>query len=662
MAKMNIPTSPTLHYTYYDDLLGADFSCDSTECNAKRSPDLLNMISDNGGNPVKRLGWRQKYSLGETEKIIKLYIDDKALYAITTAGVYRVINGTVTKLIDKTIERAEIVKFDGKVYVFANGIYEIGNTFKDVLEEAYVPETIISRKPDGTGGSFLESVNLFTPKRKISFLGDSSSKQYNIVPAKDQQEDEYKYIVASSVKVEVQGSDGVFTETTEFALPEITTVTGKNVKGVAQEFTVCAPYITFATAHAPVVTGQDNVRITYEAFDATMDDGIMKGQYKAERMALLSTGIVKSHGYIAADRLFCVVDGTKVYYSDVKKPSYFPDDNYLTVGNDGEIKGLHRVGRYLVAIKNEISVESTIYLIEGADFNGQTVFAVTPAIAGVGAISGHTFDTLVDEPLFLARSGIYAISNAYISTEKVVRNRSMLLDKRLAKEPNLENAVGVVWNRYYILAVNGHGYVLDGRKKSSEKRRNTDYVYEAYYWENIPATCFFTYADELWFGTADGRICKFNTDIDDITAYCDNGTEITDNDGKLLLEDGVAIPCKWCTPLDGDNYPQYFKTLNKKGNVLTLLPYDRSSVTISLSKDGDPPIEIGTWLMDIFNWKIIDFSRFTFNSNSSAQDAFLRKKVKKYKRLMIIFENNAIYEPFGIISYTKTYTIGNFAK
>ena len=110
------------------------------------------------------------------------------------------------------------------------------------------------------------------------------------------------------------------------------------------------------------------------------------------------------------------------------------------------------------------------------------------------------------------------------------------------------------------------------------------------------------------------------------------------------------------------DFPQYFKTLNKKGNVLTLLPYDRSSVTISLSKDGNPPIEIGTWQMDIFNWKVIDFSRFTFNSNSSAQDAFLRKKVKKYKRLQVIFENDAIYEPFGIIGYTKTYSIGNFAK
>lgn len=662
MAKMNIPNPPVLHYTYYNDLLGADFSCDSTECNPKRSPDTLNMISDNGGNPVKRLGWRTKYSLGENEKIIKLYIDSDFLYAITTAGVYRIVNDTVTKLVDKTIEKAELVKFNGKVYVFAGGIYEIGETFKDVLMDAYVPETIISRKPDGTGGTFLESINLFTPKRKISFLGDTSSKQYNLVPAKDQQEDAYKYIITSSVKVEIQGSDGVFAETTAYILPESETVIGLDVDGTSKTFSVCAPYITFTDAHPPVVTGQDNVRITYEAFDATLENGIMRGVYKKERAELLSTGVVKSHGYIAADRLFCVVGGTRVYYSDVNRPDYFPDDNYLIVGNDGEIKGLHRVGQYLVAIKNEISVESTIYLIEGVQFDGQTVFSVTPAIAGVGAISGNSFATLVDEPLFLARTGIYAISGTYISAEKVVRNRSMLLDKRLCKEADLENAVGVVWNRYYILSVNGHAYVLDGRKKSSERGRNTDYVYEAYYWENVPATCFFTYANELWFGTEDGRICKFNTDVDDITAYCDDGTEIVDNDGKLLMTGGVPIPCKWSTPLDSDGYPQYFKTLNKKGNVLTLLPYDRSSVTISLSKDGNPPMEIGTWQMDIFNWKVIDFSRFTFNSNSSAQDAFLRKKVKKYKRLQVIFENDTIYEPFGIIGYTKTYSIGNFAK
>ena len=96
--------------------------------------------------------------------------------------------------------------------------------------------------------------------------------------------------------------------------------------------------------------------------------------------------------------------------------------------------------------------------------------------------------------------------------------------------------------------------------------------------------------------------------------------------------------------------------------MVTLIPYDRSSVTVYLSKDGDSPVMIGYTPVDVFNWKVIDFSRFTFNANTASQDVFLKKKVKKYKRLQMIFENNAIYEPFGIINIVKTYTVGNFAK
>ena len=54
------------------------------------------IVSGNGGNPVKRLGWRTKYSLGENEQILKLYIDSDLLYAITTAGVYRITADTLT--------------------------------------------------------------------------------------------------------------------------------------------------------------------------------------------------------------------------------------------------------------------------------------------------------------------------------------------------------------------------------------------------------------------------------------------------------------------------------------------------------------------------------------------------------------------------------------
>lgn len=661
MAKMNIPASPTLRYTYYDNLLGCDFSCDPTECNRKRSPDLLNMVSDNGGNPVKRLGWRTKYNLG-SGKVLRLYIDNRVIYAITTTGIYRITNGESVKVVDKAISKAEIVKFNEKVYAFADGMYEINADLKDVLSDPYIPEVTISRKPDGTGGVFLESVNLFTPKRKVSFLGDSTNKKYNFLPAKDQIDDKYKYVIADSIKVEVQDSNGVFTESTAYTKPAVEEIEGLDINGRKKTFTVCAPYITFSESHAPVVTGQDNVTITYETFDATLEDGVMKGQYRKERIQLLNTGIVKSHGYIAADRLFCVVDKTKIYYSDVNDPTYFPDDNYITVGNDGEIKGLHRISKYLVAIKSDISVESTVYLIEGNEYDGSTVFAVTPAIGGVGAVSGNSFATLVDEPLFLSRTGIYAISNAFVTTEKILRNRSLLVDKKLCAEPHLENAVAAVWNRYYILSVNGHGYVLDGRKKSSEKRSNTDYVYESYYWENLEATCFFVNDNELWFGTKAGKINKFNTDVAGITAYCDDGQEVISSDGTITLDGGRAIPCRWTTPLDTDSYPQYFKTLNKKGTVLTLLPYDRSSVKAFYSKDGEPLAELGAAYMDIFNWSMIDFARFPFNTNESAQDVYTSKKIKKYKRLQFVFENNEIYEPFGILSFVKTYTVGSFAK
>jgi len=217
--------------------------------------------------------------------------------------------------------------------------------------------------------------------------------------------------------------------------------------------------------------------------------------------------------------------------------------------------------------------------------------------------------------------------------------------------------VACTWNTYYLLCVNSHCYVLDGRQTSSNRYNNTDFQYEAYYLENIPATAFTEYEGELWFGTSDGRLCRFNSDINNATAYCDNGTY-----ANGAMSGGDLIYAKWTTPLDDDGRPQYFKNLNKKGTVITLLPYERSSCTVSYSKDGSPNVTLGTAALDIFTWNLIDFERFTFNSNSSAQDVYTNKKIKKYKRLQFTLENNALYEPFGIISITKTYSIGNFAK
>lgn len=674
---MNVPSSPSLYSTYYKNLKGVDYSCDLTEVSRKRTPTGLNMISDNGGNPVKRLGWRVEASIncGKIHEIIfhednKSEYDPLKKYIIGSNGVYAVVTkgGTqsIVAMLPKAITSAKYFLFNSEVYAFVNGaLYKFeGVTATSIDDDVYVPEVTISKNPDGSGGESLYSINLLTPNRKFSFLGNSTDKTYYLYPENVRADDRYKYIVTPSVKVEIL-TNGEWVETTEYSLPPNKVVTGKDVYGNTTNFNVCEAYITFTKVHAPETPGADNVRITFAPFDNTADGNTKAGQYKEDRIDLLNSQACMTYGYSAVDRVFTVggIHRNRVYYSEVNNPTYFPDNNYIVVGHDSNgVVGLHRVSGYLAAIKEDSAIEGTVFLINGAYLNDDMYFKVTATSAGTGAIAPKSFATLVDEPLFLSRSGVYAIANYYTTTEKVLRNRSYYLDRKLVSEPNLETACACVWNRYYILCVNEHCYILDGRNKSADKYNNTDYLYEAYYWENVPAVVFYVYEGELFFGTSDGRLCKFNTDIPNRTAYCDHGNLTLSDTGENLMIGGVSIPCEWSTPLDDDDKPQYFKSLNKKGTLLTMLPYDRTSAEVTLIKDGGQPIELGIFYADIFNWELIDFTRFTFNSDDTAQDAFFKKKVKKYKRLRIIVKNNTIYEPFGILGITKTYSIGNFSK
>ena len=681
MAKRELPDSPKYYATRYENLKGVDYSCDLTEVSRHRTPTGLNMISDDGGNPVKRRGWRKvaDVNCGRILEIIfhednKSEYDPEKTYIIGETGIYAIVtkNGVQSRvpMLEKNITSASHFMFDGEVYVFVNGgMYKLeGVTAKGIEDEAYVPENTISKNPDGSGGQSLYSINLLTPKRIFSFLGDDSSKDYFLYPANVRNEDAYKYVVKSSIKVEALTEEGW--EEVSFTTPDAVTVKGKDMAGDTKNFEVVTGKITLTKAYAPLTPGQDNVRITFENFDDSESDveGVSKGQFREERLDLLATESCMTYGHSAVDRVFLVGGRkkNKVYYSGVNQPMYYPDENYVTVGHDSNgITGLHRVSEYLAAIKEDSAIEGTVFLISGvADttLTGDSYFKVIPTSAGTGAIAPKSFSTLVDEPLFLSRTGVFAIANYYTTTEKVIRNRSYYLDKKLLAEPNLEDACSCTYRRYYILCVNDHCYILDGRSKSQDKNNNTDYLYEGYYWENVPAKVWKVRRDELYFGTIDGYLCKFNTDIDNRTKYCDNGNLVV-SDGTMSIEGGVAIPCEWSTLLDDDEKPQYFKTLNKKGTLLTMLPYERTSAKVTLIKDGgNEPIELGTFYADIHSWDVVDFTRFTFNSDDTAQDGFFRKKVKKYKRLRIVVKNDEIYDPFGILGIVKTYSVQNFSK
>ena len=52
MARQNIPEQPSVQTTRYANLLGVDYQSDETEVARNRSPEMVNMISDLGGNPI----------------------------------------------------------------------------------------------------------------------------------------------------------------------------------------------------------------------------------------------------------------------------------------------------------------------------------------------------------------------------------------------------------------------------------------------------------------------------------------------------------------------------------------------------------------------------------------------------------------------------------
>lgn len=684
MSKFEVPAAPSLNCRYYQELKGMDCSRDITEVAPYRSPDLLNMVSDNGGNPVKRVGWRVMYDFaanGFPGLAYSLYIAEKTgsglpenskyMYVTTNQGVYccenvaRPTSMTALpeyfsgcKIIDGDWSKGVIYPFNGESYLFGNGIYKLNNSNSptELMDDTYIPEIIISRSPDGTGGTFLESVNLLTQFRTISFVGESKDGYYYLYPKKDGNKSAYKYIKSDTIKVEIMNDNGEFETTKDYDLVDSTTISVPDFDGKTASISVCKSRIKLkATPKSPVV-GQDNVRITFEAVDTKT------GLFVQARADLLKANIVKAYGYENIDRLFVVTDDRTIRYSAVNNPAYFPDDAYLMVSHKGKIQGLHRYQGYLVAVTDDSEIESTVFFISGREYGGDAFFGVTPATSGTGAIAPRTFDTLVDEPLFLSRNGIYAISNTSTESRTVIRNRSYYIDRKLKAEGGLSDAISAVWNNYYILCVNGHCYVLDGRNTSKEKGNNTNYVYESYYWENIPAKHMREYNGELYFITPDGRLCKFNTDISHQTKYSDGGTLSVMDDGTIYVANGETVPCRWSTVLDDDGYSHYFKTMNKKGTMLTAVPYEHSSVTVSYSKDGETPVVIGTAYLDIMTWANIDFSRFTFNSNIHLQDVYFKKKLKKYKRLQLIFENNTNNEPFGLVSVVKTYIVNNLAK
>lgn len=649
---LNVPESPKTYFTTYDNLKGVDYSAPKSEISRMRATEILNMLPDDGEHvPVKRKGWRMDFQL-DSAPVCAFHDAYRNIdYICTENKTYKYQNYTYSEIADKGFKH--IVPFNGSLYfIREDGIYMLGETI--TKQEPTIPWTVYGLSPDGTGGTAYDGVNAFTTRRRITFVGDETSTTY--VPHVN---GDYATVIE---KVEIRNEDtGEWEETSAYTATVDKNYAALDEQGNIRTVTTHKNIVFTAAHNSPRL--QDNIRLTVRELDTTLyETGVIYGDYCKLAKEIFKADIITQYGAVNMDRLFVVVDGNKIYYSDTSDIMFFPDDNYLVAGNSSPIVGLSRLNNYLVAVTGDSS-NHAVFMIRSATAvvtesvtsesgestsisKEQQYFSVRPATSGRGALSKDTFCTLIDEPLFLGSTGIYAITTNSLTTETVIANRSSYINPKLMREKNLKTAIACVWKEFYIICLNGHCYVLDSKVIS--KNAAGDRCYECYYWDNIPATIFLSYGEHLWFGTADGKWCRFNTDIEDDAAYCDDGTFV-DHGETLEYEEGSGEPVKaqYTTVLDDDGRPQYYKTMNKKGAVCTLLQQTASSVDIFYSKDGED---------NVLFQKVIPQT-----TDQTRIDIYPLKKVKKYKRLAFTFENNKM-QPFGLIKFVKGWYLGNYAK
>ena len=614
----------------YDRFRGVDFSTDPALVDDTRSPWAPNMVADAGGMPEKRPGWRTLERLeGRINGLFRAEFSGET-HRLAHAGTKLVRwygDGTEPETLAESLPdaRSTAVWMGGSLWIFTGGgLYRYdGTRCARASEDAYAPLTVIARTPAGGGVSY-EPVNLLSPRQRVGFLAEGGRTVIYRLPYEDVERVD-EVIVDGEVWQETTETHGAHTYRVDLAA------------GVVQ-FNEVPP--------APAAGAADNVFVT---FTKTIEG-------YAERIDKCRTAVVWGYG-AARDRI--VAAGNPDYPNQdficgFADGTYWPDTGYAVVGTDATaILGYRRLGEHLAIVKEDDGQDSTVFLRTSAlDADGEADFFVKPCLAGAGAVTRFGFGSVGDEQVILTRRGVYALTTNSLTAERIAQNRSFRVDPRLTAE-ELSEAVCCSWNGAFLVFVGGRVYGLDGRQtRAYTGRADTGAVCECFYWENVPArsvlNCAEDGAETLYFGTDDGRVCRFSTDLPGMERYSD---------------DGAAIEAVWTTPADDDGDPMVWKTLLRRGNAVTLKPYARSGVKILLRTERDAAAwQAAEGTTDIFDWEDIDFSRFTFSANDGPAEIPFDRRVRRYRRLQIAVKNDAVNEGFGVYAVVKHFTAGGLAR
>ena len=487
-------------------------------------------------------------------------------------------------------ERVHFFGFSEKVYILDGKEYRSwdGETYAAV--EGYRPLVSVAVEPTG-GGTALEGVNKLCGLRRAQFSPDGTA--------------------------------------TVFQLPETGISSVDYVKnavtGEAMQYTadLAAGTVTFSSAPP---RGVSSIEIGW-TYPVNYRENVTK-----MRFSEIFNGEQDS-------RVFLYGDGTNeaIYsgldYDGKATAEYFPDLNEMAVGEaNTPITGMIRQYSRLIVFKTSSAWAvgySTLTLPDGTVTAG---FYLTPVNRIIGNLSPGQVQLVTNYPRTLHGGGVYEWkngSNGMTSDERQAQRISARIEATLA-EFDLSRCVtfdNEYKQDYYIVCGDTaviHNYAVDAW-----------FIYTAF-----PAAAFTMYRNELYIGTADGRICHVSR--------------------EYMSDDGEAIDAFWRSgSMDfGQEWRRKFSTLI----FVVMKPENGGRVTVTARSDRKAVYTERVIAASLATFSKVNFAHFSFNTNRRSQVERLKIKVKNFALYQLVFHSNSASERNTIESVDFRLRYSGFVK
>ncbi len=653
----NMPAAPNIYTKRFDKFSGVDFSNDSTKISESLSPSAKNLISDLGGHPEKRVGWRSLTSVPDKVNGIFALGD---IYIVHAGSSMYKWDGSETEpelLMENLNDNKSFgIIFREKLWILTGEEFLCfdGEKLNHVRDIAYVPQVLSNADYSLKNGETYQPFNLLTTKRCV---GLKTSKYTEIQIYQDSIQTE-QWMDNENVRKPVVK---VYYKESGEELPN----NGFGLYHQDGYYSIKYKSDSYDDPYPFTVTYPDEVLVEYDIDD---EERLNKNRSMIEKCTFAA--VYENRLFLGGNPDYPNTD----FYSELNDGTYFADVNYTDICVTGEsakkeetesrennavgtggtkIVGYSYVGKYLAIHKDGAGNGASVYLRSSSMTENGMIFPIAEGINGEIALSPHSMTQFIDDPLFLTKNGVFAIASADITSARSLQSRSTKVNAKLAYEPNIREAVTAKFDRYFMVFINGNVYVADATLKTYARNISNAFEYEWYFWDNVPARCVLSHDGNLFFGTEDGRLCRFNTDF------------ISPRGGylpKAYSDDGEPVSAEWTTPFSDLGAFEVLKQIRRRGSGIYVKNYEgHGKVKVLLRTERDFGKLNSEGKTGLFSFEDIDFSNFTFNTQPHVFVPF-RKKIKNFRMVQVIVKNDEGNSAFGVLGVEFRYVKGRFAK